>query len=105
MAAKKQAEKEQAEELEIARKAMELEAEMEAKMTPDERARLERQRATDTLRTSVHGPDHNRTTRRRGSRSRGHRNRATRSTGADSTIHAHGAALSVRRVRRSTCSN
>lgn len=44
LAAKKQAEKEQQEELEIARKAMELEAEMEANMTPDERRALERQR-------------------------------------------------------------
>jgi translation initiation factor 3 subunit J len=42
--AKKLAEKEQQEELEIARKAMELEAEMEANMTPEERQLLERQR-------------------------------------------------------------
>jgi len=42
--AKKQADKERQEELEIARKAMELEAEMEAKMSPDERRVLERQR-------------------------------------------------------------
>lgn len=42
--AKRAEEKERQEELEIARKAMELEAEMEAKMTPDERRALERQR-------------------------------------------------------------
>lgn len=42
--AKKLAEKEQQEELEIARKAMEIEAEMEANMTPEERQLLERQR-------------------------------------------------------------
>ena len=42
--AKKLAEKEQQEEFEIARKAMELEAEMEANMSPEERQLLERQR-------------------------------------------------------------
>ena len=44
LAAKKAAEKERQEEEEIARKAMALEAEMEANMTPDERRVLERQR-------------------------------------------------------------
>jgi len=44
LAEKKRKEKEQQEEMEIARKAMELEAEMEANMTPDERRQLERQR-------------------------------------------------------------
>lgn len=44
LAAKKQAEKDRQEELEIARKAMEMEAELEAKMSPDERRALERQR-------------------------------------------------------------
>lgn len=45
--AKKQAEKEREEELEIARRAMELEAEMESKLSPDERRALERQRIED----------------------------------------------------------
>jgi translation initiation factor 3 subunit J len=43
-AAKREADKERAEELEIARKAMELEAEMEENMSPDERRALDRQR-------------------------------------------------------------
>lgn len=42
--AKKQAEKEQQMELEIARRAMEMEAEMESKLSPEERRALERQR-------------------------------------------------------------
>mmetsp|Transcript_9860 Transcript_9860/g.28613 ORF Transcript_9860/g.28613 Transcript_9860/m.28613 type:complete len:254 (+) Transcript_9860:140-901(+) len=45
--AKKQADKEKQEELEIARKVLEAEAEMEAKMTPEERRALERQRIED----------------------------------------------------------
>jgi translation initiation factor 3 subunit J len=44
LAAKKMAEKERLEDLEIARKALELEAEMESKMTLDERKMLERRR-------------------------------------------------------------
>lgn len=47
LAAKKAAEKERAEELEIARKAMELEAEMEANMSLDERKALEQKRIED----------------------------------------------------------
>ncbi len=42
--AKKQAEKDRLEELEIAKRAMELEAELESKMTSEERRALERQR-------------------------------------------------------------
>lgn len=44
LAAKKQAEKDRADDLEIARKALELEAEMEANMTIDERKIMERKR-------------------------------------------------------------
>jgi translation initiation factor 3 subunit J len=44
LVAKKNADKERKEELEIARKAMALEAEMEANMTPDEQRAMERQR-------------------------------------------------------------
>jgi translation initiation factor 3 subunit J len=47
MAAKKRDEQERKEELELARKAMELEAEMEANMSPEERRTLERQRVED----------------------------------------------------------
>jgi translation initiation factor 3 subunit J len=42
--AKKQAEKDRLEEIEIAKRAMELEAELEAKLSPEERRALERQR-------------------------------------------------------------
>lgn len=45
--AKKQAEKDRLEEIEIAKRAMELEAELEAKMTAEERRALERQRIED----------------------------------------------------------
>lgn len=44
LAEKKQKENDMKEEVELARKAMELEAEVEAKMTPDQRRQLERQR-------------------------------------------------------------
>jgi len=44
LAAKKQAEKDRADDLEIARKALELEAEMEANMTIDERKMMQRKR-------------------------------------------------------------
>ena len=47
LAEKKAAEKAQQEELELARKAMELEAEMESKMSVDERRALERQRVEE----------------------------------------------------------
>ena len=47
LAAKKQAEKDLKDDMEIARKALELEAEMEAKMTIEERRALERQRQED----------------------------------------------------------
>jgi translation initiation factor 3 subunit J len=47
LAAKKQAEKDQADDLEIARKALELEAEMEANMTVEERRELQRKREED----------------------------------------------------------
>lgn len=47
MAAKKRDEKDRKEELELAIKAMELEAEMEANMSPEERRTLERQRVED----------------------------------------------------------
>ena len=47
LAAKKKAEEDRKEEEELARKAMELEAEMEANMTLDERRALERQRVED----------------------------------------------------------
>jgi translation initiation factor 3 subunit J len=48
LAAKKLAEKNRQEELEIARKAMELEAELESKMTVDERKELERKRQEES---------------------------------------------------------
>jgi translation initiation factor 3 subunit J len=47
LAEKKAAEKERTEELELARKAMELEAELEESMTPDERRELERRRVEE----------------------------------------------------------
>ena len=47
LAAKKQAEQERKDEMEIARKAMELEAEMESKMTIDKRRELERKRVKE----------------------------------------------------------
>ena len=47
MAAKKRDEQDRKEELELAIKAMELEAEMEANMSPEERRTLERQRVED----------------------------------------------------------
>ena len=46
--AKKQAEKDRADDLEIARKALELEAEMEANMTIDERKMMERRRQEES---------------------------------------------------------
>jgi len=48
LAEKKRAEEERLLELEVARKAMELEAEQEANMTPDERRALERQRVEES---------------------------------------------------------
>lgn len=60
LAEKKQKEKDAQEELELARKAMELEAEVEAKMTPDERRQLERQRieaADNELTDDLFGAD------------------------------------------------
>jgi translation initiation factor 3 subunit J len=48
LAAKKLVEKTRQEEMEIARKAIELEAEMESKMTVDERKELERQRQEES---------------------------------------------------------
>jgi len=47
LAAKKQAEKDRADDLEIARKALELEAEMESKMTIEERKLMQRKREAD----------------------------------------------------------